>query len=241
MRATTGSAPRGRGRGAHRGYFYAFTLRTDFGELTPVGLDLLRKRVEETQALVALQEAVEDQGLHRFVWGKDPEELRKANEAGLKALGVSDEVAAEFLRNDAFTPTDQTRFVAALAAVKAKGLADYLGTARNARSPREALFFVASAEMLKRQHAESAVSAVLTDCRAMVALSGGRAVVLFPLDYVAWTDPFAATATEIAGRATKELGATVLEMQVTGQVSTRARREIQALGWTLKEASPAGE
>ena len=38
-----------------------------------------------------------------LVWGKDPEALRKTNEAGLKALGVSEEVAAKFFRNDQFT------------------------------------------------------------------------------------------------------------------------------------------
>jgi hypothetical protein len=175
-----------------------------------------------------------------MVWGKDPEELRKMNEAGLKALGVSDEVAGKFFRNDAFTLTDQTRFVTALTAVKAKGLADYVDAAREAKTPREALFFVESAEILKRQHGQGAVSAVLTDSRAMVALSGGQAVALLPLDYVAWTEPVAAAATEIVERAKKELGASGLEMQLTGQASERARKELRALGWTVKENASAG-
>lgn len=58
-----------------------------------------------------------------MVWSKDPEALLKANEAGLKAVGVSEKVAAEFFQNEEFTLTDQTRFVSALAAVKADGLA----------------------------------------------------------------------------------------------------------------------
>ena len=257
-------------------YYYAFTLHTDFGDLEPVGLDLLKKRIEETRALEALSEVsksgvflqaagrslesmgtgvvtvVKDPvgtvkgigaGIKRFghnlgrkskqvahaatddddknkeaestgeklssvansalgvnksariwarklevdpysrnpilqkalleiakidaagavaakvavpippvvgatssvgglVWGKDPEALRKANEAGLEALGVSDEVAAKLFGNHAFTPTDQTRFVTALTVVKAKGLADYVDAAQAAESPREALFFV---------------------------------------------------------------------------------------------------
>jgi hypothetical protein len=356
------------------GFYYSFVLHTDFGDLRPVGLDLLRKRIQETKALQALSEVsrtgvfleaagrslesmgkgivqvAEDPkgtakgigaGVKRFghnlgrkskravddirddddenneekstaektenvansvlgvnksariwaqklqvdpysrnpalqkaliavakidaaggiatkvvipiptivsttssvgslVWGKDPEALRKTNEAGLKALGVSEEVAGQFFRNDTYTLTYQTRFVAALTAVKAKGLADYVDAARRAKTPREALFFVSSAEMLQRQHGQGAVSAVLTDSRAMVALSGGRAVALLPLDYLAWTEPVAQAATEIAARAKKELGATGLEMQLTGQASERARKELQGLGWTLKEKASSG-
>lgn len=175
-----------------------------------------------------------------LVWGQDPEELRKMNEAGLKGLGVPDEVAKGFFRNDAFTLTDQTRFVSSLTAVKAKGLADYVDAARGADAPRQALFFVESAEMLKRQHEKGPVSAVLTDSRAMVALAGGKAMALLPLDYVAWTESVAGAAAEMAERAKKELGATGLEMQLTGTASERARKEIQALGWALTEKAPAG-
>lgn len=178
-----------------------------------------------------------------LVWGKDPEELRKINEAGLKALGVSVDVAGKYFRNDAFTISDQTRFVAALTAVKAKGLADYVDAARGAKTPREALFFVESAEMLVRQHGQGVVSAVLTDSRAMVALTRGRAVALLPLDSVTWTEPVAEAAAEIAERAKTELGASGLEMQLTGQASERARKELQALGWALEEkasAAPGG-
>jgi hypothetical protein len=124
--------------------------------------------------------------------------------------------------------------------LKAKGLADYVDAAREAKTPREALFFVESAEMLSRQHAAGAVSAILTDSRAMVALSGGRAVALLPLDYVAWTEPVAEAATEIAERAKTELDAKGLQMQLTGKTSTQARKELQSLGWTLKEGVPAG-
>ncbi|MGD8895754.1 MAG: hypothetical protein PVJ73_06945 [Acidobacteriota bacterium] len=355
------------------GFYYAFTLQTDFGELKPVGLGLLRKRIQETEALAALREVSKTgvfleaagrsleslgrgvatvakdpeatakgigRGLKRFgvnlgrktkrlvedatdddegkeeksagektenvansvlgvnksarlwaqklqvdpysrnpvlqkalieiakidaaggiatkvvvpiptvvsttstvgglVWGKDPEALRKSNEAGLRALGVSEEVAAGFFRNDAFTLTDQTRFVVALTAVKAKGLADYVDAARGAKTPREGLFFVESAEMLQRQHGEGAVSAVLTDSRAMIALSGRRAVALLPVDYLSWTEPVAQAATEIVARAREELGATGLRMQLTGQVSAQARKELEALGWALTEKAPGG-
>lgn len=176
-----------------------------------------------------------------LVWDQDPEALRKTNEAGLKALGVSDEIADAFFRNDAFTLTEQTRFVAALHGVKAIiGLADYVASASEADTPREGLFFVESAEMLKRQHGEGAVTSVLGDSRAMVALSGNRAIALLPLDYLSWTEPVAQAVAEIVERAKNELGASDLEMQLTGRASGRARSELQELGWALRERAATG-
>jgi hypothetical protein len=84
------------------------------------------------------------------------------------------------------------------------------------------------------------VTEVLTDSRAMVALSGGRATALLPLDYLAWTEPVAKAATEIAERARTQLGAKGLQMQLTGQASERARKELQTLGWALQEKVSAG-
>ena len=350
-------------------FFYAFTLRTDFGDLEPVGLTLLKKRIAETEALVALNDVSKTdvfieaggrslvslgegvatvakdpegtaqglgEGIKRFgvnlgrrtqrvaenitgdedsqeegstgetaanvataalgvnqaarlwaqklqvdpysrnpmlqnallevakidaagsiatkvvvpiprvvsatstvgglVWGQDPEALRKANEAGLKALGVSEEIADAFLRNDAFTLTEQTRFVAALEGVKAIiGLADYVASASEAVTQSEGRFFVESVEMLQRQHGGGAVTSILGDSRAMVALSGNRAIALLPLDYLSWTEPVAQAVAEIVERAKNELGASDLEMQLTGRASERARSELQELGWTLSE------
>ena len=136
--------------------------------------------------------------------------------------------------------TDQTRFVNALLAVKAKGLADYADAARDAKTAREALFFVESAEMLKRLHGEAPVKKVLTDSNALVALSGGRGVALLPLDYVAWTERVSEVSTEVAERAKKELGAKGLQMQVGGKVSSKARTGLQGLGWAVQEGASLG-
>ena len=50
-----------------------------------------------------------------LVWGKDPEELRKFNEQGLKELAVPDAVAKKLFGNRWVTLTYQTRLIAALA------------------------------------------------------------------------------------------------------------------------------
>jgi len=170
-----------------------------------------------------------------LVWGKDPEELRKLNEAGLTELGVSADVQKAFFRNDAFTLTLQTRFVAALRAVKSKGLADYVDAARGAEQERQALFFTESAEMLQQLHARTPVAEVLTDSRAMVAKASGKAIALLPLDYVRWAENVKTAGGEMAGRAKGELGASTLEMRLTGKTSARAKKELSALGWNVVE------
>ena len=111
--------------------------------------------------------------------------------------------------------------------VNATGLADYVDAARGAKTPREVLFYVESAEMLQRQHAKAPVQGVLTDSRAMVATVSGVAMALLPLDYLVWTEAVAEPSSEIAERARKELGAGGLEMHLTGQASERAARSLR--------------
>jgi hypothetical protein len=174
-----------------------------------------------------------------LVWGKDPEELLKLNEQRLAEMSVDKAVAAAFFKSQAFSPSQQTRFVAALYAVRAAGCADYVDAAREAGAEVEAEFFTESAEMLAALHTRNRVEAVLTDSRAMVALVGDkRAVALLPLDWIRWTEASRKALTEIAGRARKELGASRLEIELTGRMSPRALEESQAIGWNVSQGAP---
>ena len=175
-----------------------------------------------------------------LVWGADPEALRKTNEGRLVELGASKEVASRYLINGNYTLTSQTRFIAALHAVKAKGCADYVDAAAEAANEREALFFVESAELLAGLHKTQPVTAVLEDSRAMIARTGTTAVALLPLDWVRWTERLQKSAIEIASRAKQELGAGTLELRVSGTVTPTAKAGLGASGWTVKERVVAG-
>jgi hypothetical protein len=169
-----------------------------------------------------------------LVWGKDPEALRKSNEEGLRVLKVPDAVAKKLFGNRWLTLTSQTRIVVALRSVNVSGVADYVRTAAEARSQREALFFVESAEMLQRAHARTPVLRILTDSRAMVAVgAGGTARALLPLDWISWTASTATALREISRRGSAELGATRFELGLTGRASDRAMGEFKKLGWTV--------
>jgi hypothetical protein len=171
-----------------------------------------------------------------LVWTKDPEELLKLNEKRFKEAGAGDAAVKSLSGNKFWTLTYQTRLAAALDAVKAKGGGDYVDTASRAQSEPEALFYVESAEMLARFHAATPVSQVLSDSKAVVAKAGeGRTVALVPVDWIAWTDPYAKAIAEIGERSKKELGATGLELRLTGRMSERAKQETKSLGWTVTE------
>lgn len=174
-----------------------------------------------------------------LVWGKDPEELRKINEKALRELSVAEETAKALSGNRWFTLTYQTRLITALRAVTPAGAADYVHTASAASSEREALFFVESAEMLAAQHARQPVSAVMTDSRALVAVSrDGTASALLPLDWIGDTESTRRAVREIGARARQELRATRLEIVTPAQLSESARRDVASQGWAVRPIEP---
>jgi len=172
-----------------------------------------------------------------LVWAKDPEELLKINEKLLADAGTSAQTIKQLYLSKGFTLTLHTRLAAGLGAVKAPGCADYVSTAAEATTWREAAFFVESAEMLAAFHKTTPVTAVLTDSRAMVAKTkDGRAVALLPLDWLSWTAAYEQALTTVETRAKKELGATKLELRLTGKMSPTAKAETVKHGWTVVES-----
>lgn len=173
-----------------------------------------------------------------LVWGADPEEVRKVNEARARELQVSPEVANALWRADAWTLTLQTRLIAALHAVKPEAAASWVATAVEAEDERAALFHVESAEMMRRLDRERPAAALLPDNRTLVVRSGGTAIALLPVDHVRWTTSFAEQARELAARAKAELRASRVELRVSGTVSERAKRGLAGLGFLVREGEP---
>jgi hypothetical protein len=203
----------------------------DIGEIDAAG-SIATKVVLPIPGVVGMTATVSD-----LVWGKDPEELRKLNEQRLRELGVPDAASKKLFLNSAMTLSYETRLIAALHALKLPGSADRVAAAAESRDEREALFHVESAELLQPLHARAAVTALLTDSRALVAVASNRtAYLLLPLDWVRWTAAADTTVREIASRARRELKASGLVVVVTGKASARAAKELAARGWTVAGA-----
>ena len=174
-----------------------------------------------------------------LVWAKDPEELLKLNEQRLSETGASAAVIKQLYVSNGFTMTLHTRLAASIREVNVPGCADYVATAAEAGTPREAAFFVESAEMLAAFHKTAPVAAILSDSRAMVAKTkDGRAVALLPLDWLSWTAAFEQALTAVETRAKQELSSTKLELRLTGRVSPVAKAELVKRGWTVVENVP---
>jgi len=175
-----------------------------------------------------------------LVWSKDPEELLKSNEQAFKQLGVGGDVIKQLYLSKGFSLSLHTRFATNLSAVHVPGCADYVATAAESDTEREALFFVESAEMLARFHKTAPVAAVLPDSRALVAKTkDGRVVVMLPVDWVRWTEAYEKALGEVEKRAKAELGATKLELRMTGTMSAVAKQEMATRGWTFVENVPS--
>jgi hypothetical protein len=174
-----------------------------------------------------------------LVWSKDPEEVLKINEQKLKALGASADTIKQLYLSKGFTLTLYTRFAENLSAVSVPGAADYAATAAEADAEREAMFFVEGVEMLARYHKATPVAALLADSRALVAKTkDGRAVVLLPVDWVRWTEAYDKSLSEVERRVKSELGATKLELRMTGTMSAVAKKEMASRGWSVVENQP---
>jgi hypothetical protein len=175
-----------------------------------------------------------------LVWAKDPEEVLKINEQQFKDLGVGGDVIKQLYLSKGFSLSLHTRFAASLAEVNVPGCADYVATAAESDTEREALFFVESAEMLARFHKTAPVAAVLPDSRVLVAKTkDGSAVAMVPVDWVQWTAVYEKTLGEVEKRTKAELGATKLELRMTGTMSAVAKKEMTARGWSVVENVPS--
>jgi hypothetical protein len=175
----------------------------------------------------------------KLVWAQDPEALLKANEQKLREMGVGADTIKQLYLSKGFTLTLHTALAGSLREVNVPGGADYVATAAEADAEREGVFFAESAAMLARFHKSTPVAAVLPDSRALVAKTkDGRAVALLPLDWVQWNAAYDKALGEVEKRAKAEMGATKLELRMSGTMSVVAKKEMAARGWAVTENVP---
>jgi hypothetical protein len=206
---------------------------TDVAEIDAAG-SIAAKVVVPVPMVVSTTASVGD-----LVWGKDPEALLKMNEQRVAEIGTPEKAAKEFFRNKVFTLGYQTRFITALHGVKVTGCGSYVDTAEEAANEREVVFFTESAELLQRFHAKTPVTAVLPDSRAVVAKTkDGGATILLAVDHIRWSESFEKSLKEILARAKSELGASKVELHLTGFASEGARQQLKGLGVSLVEKVP---
>jgi len=164
-----------------------------------------------------------------------PEDLFARNRARMEAMGVTTDVAVLFNENPHFTPTGQTRLVAALdrmAGVRDRAafinfcvLTDDDDVARFRE--RMAILYAnlnATTDRLERFVPVGKLLAART--------AAGGFLVAFPLDYLAWT-PTMASLARILGSAATDSRASAKKLVVTGEISPMAAAKLRQAGWSV--------
>lgn len=191
-----------------------------------LGVDVLASRVPGGR-LVQSTSLVTD-----WIYEKPPGDLKVWIEKTLGDVGVDQETLDLFLRQKNWTLTTQTILVKALQDLEGvEGRAEVLDTAVTADNEDQARFLALGLALLAREH-RSTPFRTLLDGKPTGLLAKGRGVATLPLDYVCWTERVA----DFARR--EDLAAHKPSLLVTGRLSPRAKQEMEAAGWTVREGVP---
>lgn len=173
--------------------------------------------------------------LDKLVWEASPQEIRRVLEQRLVERGAEAREAREFLRNGAFTPTQQVAFVDALVALGTpQGLGATLELARGVRSEAHARFLVDQLRLIGRhlERGDAVVELVALELAVAARTRRGQYLVTLPVDRLSWTEDLRAIATEARSLPSRR------RIVVTGSVSPLARRELQRAGFSITVGAP---
>jgi hypothetical protein len=171
--------------------------------------------------------------VNSLAWDMPAPDLEKLNDQKLAKMGVADATRKAFFKNSWYTPTQDTAFVTALEAVPGvSGVNDAVALAtRRARSEEDARFYRRSAQILAVYQKKAGPIARLESRKTLFVghAKSGALVVPAPVDLIAWT-------AEVDGlSASPDLQGSPKELWLYGQATDRARAELSARGWTVKE------
>jgi hypothetical protein len=190
-------------------------------------------------AALALKNTRLAQKVTNVLAAEPPSRLRIINEEKLAKMGISSDLAKQFLDSQAYSPSRNTVLVASLNILgpNVAGREAMLKQAMTAGDESEAAFYVASAQMLAGYSEKvGPLKELFGSGRLVMAITqAGRMLVPAPVDRVTWsqrTDQVTAAITDVAGRGGM-LGK--VDLWLTGTASDRAKKEIAKRGLTLTE------
>ena len=175
--------------------------------------------------------------LNEMVWDRDPRELKEENTKRLAAMGADEALSEKLLDNPALSPSHQTYLVAALHSLEdAEDRALAVELFAEAETEEEAMFFVGNALLLAGFHrAQSPIARLLPSKPVPVALTADNRLVSFAaVDHLVWTEGIAAAAARLT-EAYDDLVVERRELWLRGRVTERCRRELESLGWTVRD------
>ncbi len=171
-----------------------------------------------------------------------PVDLRRTNGEKLKAMDVHPEVAEAFLNNSVYSPRYQTQLVGALEEMKGVGnRATFVRLAALTANKDVAFFRERQSEMYAGYHKTVAPIETFIALGEFAAVRTTQNEVVFtvPMDHLVWTQEMATLITAADARVTQMTRPANKQLWITGTMSARAKKEIEARGWRVQENSEA--
>ena len=204
------------------------------GGLTPkVAFGLINKPVGTVLKLTGTADTMK-----KLVRDKSPAELSEINAEKLRAMGVEDSLANEFLKNPYFDPQEETLLVGELEAMKnIKDRKNFIKMAAVAPDYKIARFLRERAQMAAIYNEKIAPVERIVTVQGVPLLQrkDGVIVVLAPLDYVAWTNKLWLKTSKGSGTLNKLPGFSGKEVWITGALDPVARKALEIEGWRVKD------
>lgn len=170
-----------------------------------------------------------------LVYQLPPSELQKRNDDNLKAAGVSDDVRKALFVNGNFTPTLQTELTEAVVALgAATGKSAVVSLAAESRSEGDARYIRRCVQLLAAgADAIGGWKTLSTSHNEIEAVAAdGRLVLPWSVDYMTWN----AEAVPVETAPVKT--AKAREVWISGVATDRAKRELKARGFEVREKRP---
>ena len=156
----------------------------------------------------------------------------------LLKMGISEKEIHQFFLNGLYSPRHSTIITTALDELTGvDGREAFLAVAEEANSEELVLFYQHVVEMMRGYHVHiGAVDRLLVLPRIPALYTKDKTlVVMLPVDYLFWTSRVASVAQILTTHVPSRPRITRRELWIAGNVSPRARQELELLGWTVYE------
>ncbi len=177
-------------------------------------------------------------GMKKLVRDQTPAELKETNAHKLTAMGVHSSVGEVFLEHPKYSPSEKTFLVGALEEIsEAKHRGRFISVAALAQKESMAYFRRRQAEMIAGFHKNIAPvdRFIRLGKGSFVQKKNGTLVGIFPIDHLAWVRNVSGTAKQITREADVYSNVPGKELWIGGTVSPKARKNLEAAGWVVKE------
>jgi hypothetical protein len=171
---------------------------------------------------------------------EDPDEIRKKNQAGLIAIGVTDDLAKQFQNSKSYSPWTRRFIVSSLTNLGSDvtGRALFIKAAVQAQNEPSSLYFVSVAEYLEKIDKTKPLNRIVASLYLPAGVTKkGVLVVPLSVDYLFWTKEVAGVFDDFKKRVALEEKFSSVEIYVRGRVSPRARQALEGRGATVIEGS----